>query len=226
MRCLDSGQKSEQEFSRSSSFELRWFTPQIEVPLCGHATLAAAAALANECENEAAELSFQTKSGLLKVTRDGTRFRMALPFFLPGTKLPSPDFERTSSLLKALFSGACRDGASVESLVDEICYEPRLRYLLISLKEQGLMGRVRLESLHPDYGALQEAHKDGMLVGIIVTSHADPRREETKGKQDWYSFFSRFFGPWAGIPEDPVTGSAHSVLGPYVVYRPGVLMNV
>jgi PhzF family phenazine biosynthesis protein len=56
-------------FASCSRFRLRWFTPAIEVPLCGHATLAAAAALFfGEC-NGARQLAFDTLSGELVVTR-------------------------------------------------------------------------------------------------------------------------------------------------------------
>lgn len=49
------------------------------------------------------------------------------------------------------------------------------------------------------------AHESNLLVGVILTTRG------FAGDQ----FVSRFFAPWAGIDEDPVTGSAHSVLGPY-----------
>ncbi|KQT53077.1 isomerase [Aureimonas sp. Leaf460] len=59
---------------------LRWFTPTIEVPLCGHATLASAFVLAQVLGEEAEVLTFSTIwSGDLAVTRDGQRFSMRLP---------------------------------------------------------------------------------------------------------------------------------------------------
>lgn len=44
-----------------------------------------------------------------------------------------------------------------------------------------------------------------MVKGVIITLRA----------KDGYDFYSRYFAPWVGIPEDPVTGSAHTVLAPY-----------
>jgi PhzF family phenazine biosynthesis protein len=53
--------------SVADGFELRWFTPQVEVDLCGHATLAAAHVLFEHLDYPAAEVSFHTRSGLLRV---------------------------------------------------------------------------------------------------------------------------------------------------------------
>ena len=63
-----------------SRWELRWFTPTIEVPLCGHATLASAYVLAELLGETGPVLTFVTRqSGELTVTRDGKRFAMRLP---------------------------------------------------------------------------------------------------------------------------------------------------
>lgn len=55
----------------AGQYDLRWFTPGTEVPLCGHATLAAAHTLWTECDERAEQLVFATQSGPLRVTRDG-----------------------------------------------------------------------------------------------------------------------------------------------------------
>jgi PhzF family phenazine biosynthesis protein len=70
-------------------FALRWFTPAIEVDLCGHATLAAAYVLFEELDYQSEEIRFSTKSGTLSVVRNGDSLRMdfpaqqPLPFELP-----------------------------------------------------------------------------------------------------------------------------------------------
>ena len=56
-------------FKTCSRFRLRWFTPTTEVPLCGHATLASAAALIKERGNRSDVLRFETLSGVLEVTQ-------------------------------------------------------------------------------------------------------------------------------------------------------------
>jgi len=50
-------------------YALRWFTPTIEIDLCGHATLASAYVLFNFYEKDLSELSFKTMSGVMKVTK-------------------------------------------------------------------------------------------------------------------------------------------------------------
>jgi predicted PhzF superfamily epimerase YddE/YHI9 len=60
-----------------------------------------------------------------------------------------------------------------------------------------------LRKLDPDMGAIARVE----ARGVIVTSRGDG-----KGK---YDFVSRFFAPQSGVPEDPVTGSAHCALAPY-----------
>jgi PhzF family phenazine biosynthesis protein len=62
-----------------SGFDLRWFTPTMEVDLCGHATLAAAHVLFDELEADAHELVFQTRSGPLTVRREDDRYIMDFP---------------------------------------------------------------------------------------------------------------------------------------------------
>jgi PhzF family phenazine biosynthesis protein len=64
-------------------FQLRWFTPATEVPLCGHATLASAHALYAELGLDADEVAFQTKSGRLTVRRDVAGYQMDFPLARP-----------------------------------------------------------------------------------------------------------------------------------------------
>lgn len=66
-----------------AAFELRWFTAAMEVPLCGHATLAAAHMLFDELGAQADELRFDTLSGRLAVHREEDGYEMALPAMTP-----------------------------------------------------------------------------------------------------------------------------------------------
>ncbi len=62
------------------SYDLRWFTPTVEVPLCGHATLASGWVVLNELSPSFDMVRFETKSGELTVAREANgRLRMALP---------------------------------------------------------------------------------------------------------------------------------------------------
>ena len=60
-------------------YDLRWFTPEVEVDLCGHATLASAFVLLRDYEHAADRLDFNTKAGMLTVVRDGDRLAMDFP---------------------------------------------------------------------------------------------------------------------------------------------------
>lgn len=73
-----------------AGYELRWFTPNVEVGLCGHATLAAGDVVLSDLEPDAAEVVFQTKSGPLKVARDGARLVMDFPA-QPAAPHPAPE---------------------------------------------------------------------------------------------------------------------------------------
>ncbi|KAI3438665.1 hypothetical protein D9Q98_001086 [Chlorella vulgaris] len=190
------------DFSTCTQFGLRWFTPATEVVLCGHATLAAAAAVYRQ--NPASELRFDTLSGELVVTRQEATglLSMDLPLMEASAAAVPPGMGPGSTLVQAAVGNLA---------VEEVRYAPSLKYLLVVLRNDGESTRQAFLSLQPDNQALGAAHTEGQLVGVIVTLQGD-------GVHD---FHSRFFAPWAGIAEDPVTGSAHAVLGPYWAVRLG-----
>jgi PhzF family phenazine biosynthesis protein len=74
---------------RNGDYELRWFTPRVEVPLCGHATLASAAVVMERLEPGRDRVVFQSKSGPLIVERKGTAYAMNLPA-RPSEKIATP----------------------------------------------------------------------------------------------------------------------------------------
>ena len=63
----------------------------------------------------------------------------------------------------------------------------------------------RLKNCQPDISAMPALETSGVVKGIILTVKGD----------DKYDFYSRHFDPWQGVPEDPVTGSTHTLLAPY-----------
>jgi predicted PhzF superfamily epimerase YddE/YHI9 len=65
--------------TRKGHYDLRWFTPEAEVDLCGHATLASAFLLFEELDSGLTEVRFQTRSGELLVTRGDAGLTMSLP---------------------------------------------------------------------------------------------------------------------------------------------------
>ena len=172
------------------TFSLRWFTPTTEVRLCGHATLATAAVLFRELAVEADKVRFETRSGALLAER--AEAGVALDF--PADK-PHPH-EPPEGLVDALGVEA--------AAVEQVAYAPQTRNLLIHLKTAE-----RVRGLTPDFARLAEITTTADVHGPLVTAAgAAP-----------YDFISRYFAPAIGINEDPVTGSAHTVLGPYWAER-------
>ena len=164
------------------TYDLRWFTPEIEVDLCGHATLASAFVIFNYLNPASASLSFVTrKSGTLTVERDGDKLAMNLPAWRPAS-VSAP-----AELLKGL------GGKPREVL--------RSRDYFVVYDSEA-----EVRSLSPDINLLTKLD----CLGIIVTAAGDD-----------CDFVSRFFAPGAGVPEDPVTGSAHCTLIPYWSERLG-----
>lgn len=159
---------------------LRWFTPSVEVDLCGHATLATAHVLFSEMNWLTDTITFHTNSGPLTVTRNGDRLVMDFPIDTPN-RIPI-----TTGITDAL-------GRRPIEL-----YKGKDDVMAVFGKEE------TVKELHPDMHALAQLK----ARGVIVTA---PGQE--------VDFVSRFFGPRAGIPEDPVTGSAHTLLAPYWAER-------
>jgi len=82
--------------ARDDGYDLRWFTPTVEVDLCGHATLAAGYVVLNHLKPDLNTVSFETMSGTLVVSRDGDRLSMDFPARAP---TPAPVFEALSDAL-------------------------------------------------------------------------------------------------------------------------------
>lgn len=181
---------------RGESWGLRWFTPSVEVALCGHATLASAHALWEEgllAGTEAAR--FDTKSGRLTCERAGDGSgRIAMDF---PAKLAAPA-EAPAELLAAL--GIPASGPAAPRFVGRNAFD-----FFVELETEAAV-----RALAPDHTRLRALP----VRGVIVTARAD-------GGAGVYDFVSRFFAPGSGVDEDPVTGSAHCALAPYWSERLG-----
>lgn len=187
-------------FSKGNFFQIRWFTPTNEVNLCGHATLATAAVLYNELGNPSSSVKFDSLSGELVVSKDGSGFVMNFPL----NETIVQDKADYNKLLELIVSVDC---------VDTVEYSPTTKKLLVRLTDK--MTRKQLESLTPDISSMMAAEVTGKVKGVIVTLKGSTENGAVSSDGEAYDFVSRYFAPWNGIPEDPVTGSAHTVLAYY-----------
>nr|BAB31348.1 unnamed protein product [Mus musculus] len=183
------------DFTQSSRFGLRWFTPEAEFPLCGHATLASAAVLFQKRKNTNSTLTFVTMSGELKARREEDGIVLDFPVY---PTFPQ-DFHEVEDLIKAAIG---------DTLVQDIRYSPDTKNLLVRLSDS--YDRSFLESLKVNTEPLPAIEKTGKVRGLILTVKGEPG-----GQTALYDFYSRCFAPWVGVAEDPVTGSTHTLLGPY-----------
>jgi len=162
-------------------YGLRWFTPAVEIDLCGHATLASAFIILNDLTPSENSVRFQTKSGTLLVNREGDLYSLDFP------SRPPAECDVPSQLVEAL-------GASPEAVL------AARDYMVVYASED------QVRKLEPNMQLVSQLDK----FAVIVTA---PGRD--------VDFVSRFFAPAKGVPEDPVTGSAHCTLIPYWSKRLG-----
>ena len=176
-------------------FRIRWFTPESEVDLCGHATLAASHVLFTHQQGNGDRIEYLSRSGVLTAVRSSA----------------SPESE--------MLHAASAEGITLNFPVDEIvkvdtpegvafglgkapleAYKGKTDYLFVYGSEADIL------HMKPVFQALGELECRGIIVTAPGTN-AD--------------FVSRFFAPLEGINEDPVTGSAHTTLAPYWAARLG-----
>jgi PhzF family phenazine biosynthesis protein len=162
---------------QGSQFRLQWFTPLVELPLCGHGTLATAHILWEQgWWPREKEIVFDTAGGHLGV-------RYLAEGWL---EMNFPAFASSPASLPAELTGLFPDPLRV--------MQTNQRWLI------ELDGEERVRGFVPDFEKLRDH-------SVIITSRADPGSS--------FDFVSRFFAGPVGVPEDPVTGSAHCSLGPY-----------
>lgn len=162
---------------KGDGYEIRWFTPTVEVDLCGHATLASAYILFNKGGHAGAQIDFHSpRSGLLSVTRQDDLITLNFP----------------------------ADDLRPVELTEAMCAPFEVRPL------EAYRGKTDIMLVFDSEDAIRDMQPRlnniaGLPArGLIVTA---------KGEK--VDFVSRFFAPQSGIPEDPVTGSAHTTLIPY-----------
>ena len=161
-----------------NQFLIRWFTPEVEVDLCGHATLASAYVLFNYFEDIPNPIQFYShRSGPLVVKNENDG-NISMDF-------PKDDNEVVEAVKAINDAIGAIPNKTIKGKTD---------YLLIFNSQK------EVENITPNFNLLDKLDCRGVIVS---------------GPGDNVDFVSRFFAPQCGIPEDPVTGSAHTTLTPY-----------
>lgn len=163
------------------AFALRWFTPEVEVDLCGHATLATAHVISTILAPGQARMVFNSASGPLVVTREADGL-LSLDF--PARPPVACEVDLAPALGAVPLETWSAGGNFMAVLADEAA----------------------VRALAPDLARVATLDAQGVIVTAPGSST---------------DFVSRYFAPQAGIPEDPVTGSAHCTLAPYWAKRLG-----
>ncbi|XP_008113391.1 phenazine biosynthesis-like domain-containing protein isoform X2 [Anolis carolinensis] len=146
-------------------------------------------------KNVNSTLTFITLSGELIARQAEDHIILDLPLYFTHPQ----DVKEVEELVKA---------AVGDKSVQDVRYSPDTKKLLIRLSDA--YERADLEKLKVNAENLLLAEKTGRIKGVIITLKGDGR-----GKQESYDFYSRYFAPWYGVSEDPVTGAAHTVLSSY-----------
>ncbi|KAK4052746.1 hypothetical protein OIV83_002033 [Microbotryomycetes sp. JL201] len=196
----------EDHTAQEPHLELRWFTPEVEAPLCGHATLATTAVLFSqfspiEISPDARQIVFESIKGAGQlVARKLSSTRFSLDF-------PAEDVDKIVNL---------QDGPEFDEQVDiltQACPSLAGHVLRVCrLTKYGVLIEVspsiNIEHLQVNAQTLMQDKQEPLLTILTSPTPKDASRQDR-------DVFSRVFAPCAGIPEDPVTGAAHTCIAPY-----------
>ena len=230
----------------SGDYDLRWFTPTLEVDMCGHATLASGAVVLSVLDSKKDEVGFHTRSGRLVVRRGSEcpmtqcqYYTLDFPLWPVGAAVEPP-----TRLVHAVGGRKARAREpESDELFDRIDTDrsetidrTELRDYLAKVDELpceslATTWPVAAHQVAPMHGApyylfLYESEADvrslapvfgEMEANVVATAPADAAADG----EPQYDFISRWFGPLSGIPEDHVTGSAHTTLAPFWAERLG-----
>ena len=174
---------SETAFLALNTMTLKWFTPEVEVKLCGHGTLATVHVMKERgLVNVGEVVTFDTLSGDLSATVCDSTIELDFPSTVLDLGL-----DANKDLLEYL--GLCEDQVVSYSEFDT-------KQFIEVVSERVLF------DLSPNFDALKRIKGRGVVV-TALSSNSE------------LDFVSRYFAPWVGVNEDPVTGSAHCALTQY-----------
>ncbi len=165
-----------------NTYYIRYFSPKVEIPLCGHATLASAKVVFESDGLD--QVHFITTAKLdLVVNKQGDEIAMEFPVYNTEPSTVPPAMVHALGLTD----------------IKDISYNTDLRICILEITDAE-----HLAGLHPNYEALLQSYRS--INGVLVT--APSNRVE-------YDFHYRYFWPWSGTNEDPVTGGVQTFLAKY-----------
>lgn len=171
------------QIDKPNKYTIRYFSPVMEIPLCGHATLAASKVLF-EIYPKIGEIHFKNIQNLdLMIRKFGKKIEMEFPVYETVYQ------ETPEKLLNAL---------GIEKIINSE-FNMETNILLLEIESSEL-----LNNLSPDFENLKRSHNS--INGVLVTSTSEKNN---------FDFESRYFWPWSGTNEDPVTGGTHTFLTKY-----------
>ena len=170
------------KLEKSNTFSIRYFSPKMEMDLCGHATLASSKVIFENYDLD--EIHFITHQNLDLLIK-GSKDQIVMEF---------PVYELESAVVPQ----ALLTALGIQEIVNAV-YNAEYKILVIEIASAE-----KLAALKPDYTTLIQTHNG--INGVSVTALSD---------KDNFDFESRYFWPWSGTDEDPVTGGTHTFLANY-----------
>lgn len=167
---------------RDNTYNIRFFTPKIEIPLCGHATLASSKIIFDTTTFDTIKFINCNNVELL-IEKKGKKIKMQFPVY------DTLETEVPQKMLEAL---------GISEIVNKR-YNHETKIILLEIKSA-----IELANLKPDFSALLHSHTG--IDGVLVTAVSDTEN---------FDFQYRYFWPWAGTNEDPVTGGVQTFLTKY-----------
>ena len=164
------------------TYSIRFFTPKTEIPLCGHATLAAS------------KIIFDTTSFDHIIFINVNNIELFIEKAAHTIKMQFPVYETESIEVPQGMLDALGIAATVNKR-----YSPVNKIILLEIESA-----FELANLQPDFTALIQSYSG--INGVLVTAVSD---------SDHFDFHYRYFWPWAGTNEDPVTGGVQTFLTKY-----------
>lgn len=201
------------------SYEIRWFSPKVEVAFCGHATLASAFVLFNQYQVQGC-IHFHVKNmGVFKITQaeDG-KIHMNFPIRAPHK------LEQWPHGIEQAIDRPIKEVYVNEQTFILVCAseqdvrEAQVNFEVIRQLAGEMQFRTAITALAQDAG---DSHLDVAITAqSTLIQHAEHTHDADHAQHaEHIDYVARYFAPHVGIDEDPVTGSLHTALAPFWAQR-------